>query len=79
MSEKEFLETAFISMAKDELLSSAKQEALNSINAKRNATTEKPKKAMPTSADTKGLSESEIRDRALEDLRRQGLSFEVTQ
>jgi len=53
MDEKQVLESAFLSMATDDLLERAKQDALKSGQKKKEAATEKPRKSTPTSPEKK--------------------------
>ena len=73
MGEREVLETAFKVLAFEDIVGNAKQEALKSFETKKNVVTEKPKKATQTTKAAK--SKEDI----IEEIRRSGHSFEVTQ
>ncbi len=74
MDEKQVLEATFWHLAGPEIAQTSRQDALRSLETKKNAVTEKPKKATQmTSADGKSKED------AIAELRRSGLSFEVTQ
>jgi hypothetical protein len=73
-TEQQILEAAFLQIpgVVDELLGTAKQTALKTVEAKKKAVTEKPKKGRPTKAASMG----DIRADIINSLRSEGQSFE---